>query len=239
MKKLSIAALVAIIAICLSACGSEPTKTASVKPKPVTTATATATPDPLDPSTTDTDGDGVFDQFDVDPADPDVTVAEDDDSAPTEDEDAPTEDAAGNQTVKSIGQWGEDDDMKVKVVSMEKVNYIPAVNEYSDPVNDKSGSSLVAVKVEVKNNGNNDIDPLCGGGNGFVLLDQDDRNFDPLDSLLDINDNVCGDGIQPGFKSTYTIAYRLPAGSKIGGLVVWNSDADDYDGEESELLFTA
>lgn len=218
MKRITILAI-AILAIVVTACGGEPTKTASVKPKPAATVapTTTATPD--------------YTQTD------DSTL--DDDSAPTEDEDAPTEDDAGNQTVKSIGQWGEDDDMKVKVLSMEKVDSIPPADDWSKPVNDKSGSSLIAVKIEVKNNGDNDIDPLCGGGNGFVLLDQNDRNFDALDNLLDINDNVCGDGIQPGFKSSYTLAYRLPAGSKIGGLVVWNSDADDYDGEESELLFTA
>ena len=73
----------------------------------------------------------------------------------------------------------------------------------------------------------------------FVLLDQAERNFLPLDNpILDINSNVCDEGISPGFKSSYRLAYRIPNGSKISGMVVWNADdEDDYDGEISELLF--
>jgi hypothetical protein len=232
MKKFSIAVL-AIVAICLSACGGEATKTASVKPK-LPTPTATATVDPstvVDSSTIDTDGDGVYDLYDPEPNN--SAVSSYDDDAPTED------DAAPKQTVKGLNEWGSDDHMKVKITSMEKVNSIPAANEYSESVVDKPGSSLVAVHMEVKNNGDDEIDPLCGGGHGFVLLDQKDRNFDPLDKEIEINDNVCSDGIQPGFKSSYVMAFRLPAGAKIGGLVVWNDDAEgDFSGEQSELLFT-
>jgi putative hemolysin len=163
------------------------------------------------------------------------------DSAPTEDDTVPTEDTdQSKQTVHNTNEWGQDDGMRVKVLSMQKVDSIPAADEFSSSVSDKAGSSLIAVRMEVQNAGKKAIDPLCGGGSGFVLLDQNDRNFDPLDKLLDINDNVCGDGIQPGFKSTYVMAFRLPAGSHIGGLVVWNSDAsDDYDGGKTELLFKA
>jgi hypothetical protein len=39
--------------------------------------------------------------------------------------------------------------------------------------------------------------------------------------------------------SSYTLAYRLPSGSQIGGLVVWNGDAeDDFDGQKTEIVFT-
>jgi hypothetical protein len=163
-----------------------------------------------------------------------------DDLAPTEDEaDLIEEETGPEQTYKGLNRWGQDDGMRVKVTSVQKVDSIPAVDEYSEPVLDRKSSSLIQVKLTVKNGTKSAIDPLCGGGNGFVLLDQDDRNFEPLDSLLDINNNVCGDGIQPGFKSSYTLAYRLPAGSKASALVVWNDDAeDDFSGDISQLVIT-
>jgi hypothetical protein len=233
MKKITLIIMALVAMLAVSACG-EATKKDSTKPKPAATAS----------KPTDTDGDGTPDDADADPysAVEEPTPTEDD-LAPTEDESVPTEDMSGpKQTVHGMNDWGQDDGMRVKVLSMQKVNSIPPAPPawLNDGIADKPGSSLVAVRLEVKNVGDNDIDPLCGGGSGFVLLDQNDRNFDPLDKLLDINDNVCDDGIQPGFKSTYTIAYRLPAGATIGSLVVWNSDADDdYDGQKSELLFKA
>ena len=190
------------------------------------TAAATATPAPLD-----SDDDGISDTQDS-------TPYGEDDAAPTEDEaDFVEEEAGPKQTYKELNRWGQDDGMRVKVTSVQKVGSIPAIDEYSDPVLDKKSSTLIAVKLTVKNGTKSAIDPLCGGGNGFVLLDQDDRNFQPLDSILDINDNVCDDGIQPGFKSSYTLAFRLPAGSKASALVVWNDDAeDDFSGDISQLV---
>jgi hypothetical protein len=187
-------------------------------------------------ASTDSDGDGISDDADSDPY-----AANDADQAPTEDEDtAPTEDASvPKQTFHGLNEWGQDDGMRVKVTSVEKVQSIPPADEFSDGVVDKSGSSLIGIKLTIQNAGSKAIDPLCGGANGFVLLDENDRNFDALNKTLDINDNVCDDGIQPGFKSSYTLAYRLPSGSQIGGLVVWNSDAeDDFDGQKTELVFT-
>jgi hypothetical protein len=186
-------------------------------------------------------------RFDADPADTEddgaatADAANAADAAPTEDEDsAPTEDAGGpKQTFHGLNEWGQDDGMRVKVTSIEKVQSIPAASEFSDGVVDKAGSSLLAVKLTIQNAGDKAIDPLCGGAHGFVLLDENDRNFDALDKTLDINDNVSGDGIQPAFKSSYTLAYRLPSGSQIGGLVVWNGDAeDDFDGQKTEIVFT-
>ena len=233
-KKYLLMALVAMLAMSVAACG----EAAKINKPPKPAATATTTTDTTaDPA--DTDGDGIADDADSDPYSPNNSS---DDNAPTEDDSAPSEDEdTPKQTQHGLNEWGQDDGMRVKVLSMTKVSYIPPAPPawLHDGVKDKAGSSLISVRVEVKNAGKQAIDPLCGGGSGFVLLDQADRNFNALDKLLDINDNVCGDGIQPGFKSTYTIAYRLPAGSQIGGLVVWNDDADDdYDGTRTQLAFT-
>jgi hypothetical protein len=193
-----------------------------------TEAAATATPAP-----TDSDDDGIADAQDA-------TPYGEDDAAPSEDDgDFVEEETGPKQTYKQLNRWGQDDGMRVKVTSVQKVDSIPAIDEYSEPVLDKKSSSLIAVKLTVKNGTKSAIDPLCGGGHGFVLLDQDDRNFEPLDSILDINNNVCGDGIQPGFKSSYTLAYRLPAGSKASALVMWNDDdEDDFGGDISQLVVT-
>jgi hypothetical protein len=169
-----------------------------------------------------------------------ATPGQSEDSAPTEDDTAAGDGESGpKQTFHNLNEWGQDDSMRVKVTSIEKVQSIPPADEFSDAVVDKPSSSLIAVKLTIQNAGQTAIDPLCGGAGGFVLLDANDRNFNPLDKSLDINSNVCDDGIQPGFKSSYTLAFRLPSGSQVGGLVVWNDDAeDDFDGQKTELVFT-
>jgi hypothetical protein len=175
---------------------------------------------------------------------PDTDNAEDYPAETNEDtydeEDYVEEDTGPKQTAHSLNEWGKDEGMKVKVTSMEAVDSIPPAPPtwLNDGINDKSGSTLIAVHLEIANDTRKAIDPLCAVSS-FVLLDQKDRNFDPIDNVIDTNKNVCDDGIQPGFKASYVLGYRLPPSSEIGGLVVWNGDSDsDYDGEKSELVFT-
>ncbi len=45
---------------------------------------------------------------------------------------------------------------------------------------------------------------------------------------------------QPGFMSSYTLAFRIPKKSDIGGLVFWNPESeDDYDGPAKPAEFLA
>jgi hypothetical protein len=63
---------------------------------------------------------------------------------------------------------------------------------------------------------------------GAVLLDERDRTFETLDDQLWIPGNdICGEGVQPGFKATQHLAFQMPKDAQIGGLALWNDDADN------------
>jgi len=196
-----------------------------------------------DRATRDSDGDGTLDTFDFAPDDADVQRAEDVEE--TELDDAPAEDdpfaePEPEQRPVSVGEAGVDDDVTFKVNAMERVDSI-AGGEFSDgPITPREGAQLIRVDLTYKNNMQAPIDLLCGGGQGFVLLDEDDRNYEPVNDLTDIAENgeVCLEEVQPGFKSDVVLAFQMPRRAEIGGLVVWNPEAeDDYDGTASQLIF--
>jgi len=200
------------------------------------TAKAEATPVPT-PEVEDTDGDGVADAEDADPYSPTITTGDEFEDAPGDEYTDEELDPEPIQKPIAIGQTGRDDGVAFKVTSMREVQSIPT-GEFSDgPVTAKRNARLIQVDLTYKNNMDVPIDLLCGGGHGFILLDENDRNFQPMDVLLDINDNVCGEDVQPGFKTSVTLAFRMPRGAKIGGLVIWNGEAeDDFSGEVSQLI---
>ena len=128
-KRYLLAALAAALLIVTAGCGTDSVKEneAEAATKPEATATPTATPnadtdgdgltDDIDDdpyAAEDTDGDGTADYEDWDENDPEVSSEEDD--YPTDDEDY---EENGQQTVRNVGQWGKDDGVKFKVVSME------------------------------------------------------------------------------------------------------------------------
>ena len=149
-------------------------------------------------------------------------------------EDAPTldelaEDSQGEpaptQKRVSIGKAAVDDEVTFKVHSIEAVSSFPI--EYGTPVRPRAGAKLIAVSVSYKNNTQDGIDIFCGG-NSITLLDQDERNFDPMDNYTEISGNtICGDDVQPGFKTTNTILFMIPRDAMTAGVVLWNSEAED------------
>jgi hypothetical protein len=194
----------------------------------------------------DTDGDGIPDANDGAPYDANSTTApsEDDDfgDAPSADEedDSSLDDAeqdGPSHTRVNVGEAGVDDDVTFKVLSLEAVSSIPT-DEYSDgPITAKPGAKLVKAVVRWKNNMSKSADIFCGG-NSAILLDQNDRNFDPIDDQIDIaGNNICGEDVQPGFTQTVTLAFQMPKDSNTTALALWNSDfEDDYDGQQTDVL---
>jgi hypothetical protein len=196
------------------------------------TAEAEPTTSSSEDSSLDSDGDGIPDFQDSEPFE-----NPEDEDAPSEGEGEP---AGPEQTIRPVGGSATDDGVRFKLNSIQEVSSIPP-SEYSDPIVAPDRAKLISAVLTVKNNGQTKIDPFCGGASGVVLLDERDRNYEAEDNVLDIagNDWVCGDGISPGFKDDVTLAFEIPRRAEVGGLVVWNSDAEnDYGGDVDQILFT-
>jgi hypothetical protein len=169
------------------------------------------------------------------------TVTETVEPIPDATETTPPDSSSGGSagaTQRKIGGTGIDDGLAYRVTRLTEVPSIPQ-DEYTEPrtVTPVEGAKLVTADVTVTNNGSTSVDPFCGG-TGSVLVDEEDRNFDPLSEVqVSIPGNeICGDALQPGFKQSYTLAFQIPKSATPAGLAVWNSDSDDYSGE-SYVIF--
>jgi hypothetical protein len=91
-----------------------------------------------------------------------------------------------------------------------------------------SGGGVTKYKatVEVKNLGNEEIDPFCG--DEATLIDEQGRKFKG-DASLDDGSNNCGDSIQPGLsQGNYVMDFKTPPDAKPSQLLLYG----DYDYEE-------
>jgi hypothetical protein len=170
----------------------------------------------------DTDGDGLPDDSDPDPYSP-----------ASEEE---TEEPETAQKALAIGQGGRDDGLGFKVLSLERVDSIPAADEFSESVYPPPGGKLHRAVLEVTNFGDVAADPFCGGGSA-VLLDVDDRNYEyesPIGGGG--NDWICDTGVAPGFNAQATLGFKVPPSFRMGGLVLWDGESSDIDGAESNLV---
>jgi hypothetical protein len=215
----------------------------AAKPKPQRAA-ATQPAQTAPVNTEDTDGDGIPDANDSDPyaaADTaDDSSTDEFDNAPDETDDSFLDDADEEtaHTAVSVGEPATDDDVTFKVLSLEPVSSLPT-DEFSDgPITPKKGAKLVKAVVTWKNNTSKSESIFCGGGSA-ILLDQNARNFDPIDDQIDIANNGLCDDVQPGFKQTVTLAFQMPKDSNTTELVLWNDAAeDDFDGSQSDVRVT-
>jgi hypothetical protein len=173
----------------------------------------------------DTDGDGVYDIYDEDPNDASVPG------------NAAAEEEAGTESTRvRVGKRATDDGLSFKVVSFEQVTSIPATDEFSQSVSPKQGADLYKAVVEVGNVGKTSNDTFCGGG-GVVLIDTDDRNFQPIDiTTTNSVDSVwCAGGVAPGFTESVTLGFHVPKKSTPGELAFWDGESDDYNGDEHDV----
>jgi hypothetical protein len=68
------------------------------------------------------------------------------------------------------------------------------------------------------NNAKASLDLTCGLPVTTALVDDQQRNFDPIDDLYKLKGNPeCNDNLQPGFESDMTWVYRAPTTAKILG----------------------
>jgi hypothetical protein len=102
---------------------------------------------------------------------------------------------------RSVGGTGIDEVIAFRVSRIAAVASVP-VDEFTSggPLRPVRGAKLIAVNVTYRNDTKDSIDPFCGG-NGATLVDEQDRNFDPLPDQLDAR--AAGDmrnEVQPGFR---------------------------------------
>ena len=118
-------------------------------------------------------------------------------SAQTATVEATTEQSAGITDI-GIGQSAKDYNLTFKVESIQVEKSIPI--SYSDPIQAPAGAKMMVARVTYRNDGKVKADPFCGG-NGAVLIDNQDRNFefDSSNAIFIDNNRIC-EGIQPGFK---------------------------------------
>lgn len=90
----------------------------------------------------------------------------------------------------------------------------------------QAGGHYVVVSTSVKNTGKGSMDLTCGWPIEVVLFDEEERAFDPIDSLYQIKDNPeCNAKLQPGFASAMTYGFLVPDDAKIIALALRDTEA--------------
>jgi hypothetical protein len=77
----------------------------------------------------------------------------------------------------------------------------------------------VAIETHIINDGQSSLDLTCSWPIDAKLLDDRDRNFDPIDELYKFKGNPeCNKQLQPDFEDAMTYVNLVPADAKI---VTW------------------
>ena len=80
------------------------------------------------------------------------------------------------------------------------------------------GARFVIVETHVVNNAKTSLDLTCSLPINTKLVDDKERQFDPIDSLYKLKGNPeCNDQLQPGFESDMTRVYRVPTAANVVG----------------------
>jgi hypothetical protein len=80
------------------------------------------------------------------------------------------------------------------------------------------GAKFVVVQTHVVNNAKKSLDLTCSLPVSTRLVDDQERQFDPIEDLYKIKGNPeCNDQLQPGFESDMTWIYRVPASANVVG----------------------
>jgi hypothetical protein len=80
------------------------------------------------------------------------------------------------------------------------------------------GAKYVIIKTHIVNNAKTSLDLTCGYPIKTVLVDEQQRNFDPIQDLYKVEGNPeCNSQLQPGFDSDMTYPYRVPESTHVRG----------------------
>ena len=79
-------------------------------------------------------------------------------------------------------------------------------------------AKFVVVQTHVVNNAKTSLDLTCSFPVSTKLVDDQERQFDPIDDLYKLEGNPeCNDQLQPGFESDMTWVYRVPSTANVVG----------------------
>jgi len=135
------------------------------------------------------------------------------------------------QSFLDVGQTGIDGGLIFSLESWSESLSIP--KRRGGEIRAKEGAKFVVAKIKFQNNRMASVDIYCRFHLGSALFDKDNRKFDHIKSLYDIEGNTgCNDNIQPGFSSSETIAFELPEAFKPDYLMFW--DPQDVIGENKD-----
>jgi CheY-like chemotaxis protein len=102
------------------------------------------------------------------------------------------------------------------------------------------GGRFVAVQTHIVNNGRVSLDLTCSLPIDTILVDAQQREFDPIDSLHQLRGNPeCNYQLQPGFESDMTYVYMVPESAAITGWVFADISEDFVAESYSAFRFSA
>lgn len=90
-----------------------------------------------------------------------------------------------------------------------------------------AGGRFTIVTATVKNVGKESLDLTCGWPIEFNLVDSEERLYDPVESLYEIEGNPeCNSQLQPGFASDVTYPFLVPTDSQVTGLLFRDTNSE-------------
>jgi hypothetical protein len=142
----------------------------------------------------------------------------------------------------SVGETGEDAGLKFKLTEVDEVDSLPVKDDYfgaPSSLSPKHGGKLIAAAFAFTNDGTKSVDIWCAFDLGARLIDNQNRQYDPVDDLYLVQGNTdCNEQIQPGFKTTETVVFEVPKSSGPVEIEFWNpNDGQDYFGEATAVTF--
>lgn len=90
-----------------------------------------------------------------------------------------------------------------------------------------AGGRFTVIKATVKNVGKVSLDLTCGWPIELKLVDLEERLYDPVESLYEVEGNPeCNSQLQPGFASEVTYPFLVPTDAQVNGLIFRDTNSD-------------
>ena len=103
-------------------------------------------------------------------------------------------------------------------VDMNESNYRPGSGNETYTTTPAGDGAKFVVQTHVVNNAKTSLDLTCSLPVNTKLVDDQERQFDPIDDLYKLKGNPeCNDQLQPGFESDMTWLYRVPSTANVVG----------------------
>jgi Telomeric repeat-binding factor 2. len=105
----------------------------------------------------------------------------------------------------------------VDTIDMNESNYRPGSgHETYTKTKPEAGGKFIVVETHVVNNAKVSMDLTCSLPITTKVVDDKDRNFDPIQSLYKVKGNPeCNKQLQPGFESDMTYVYLVPTNATV------------------------